>query len=216
MATQRLGNAKFVKRGYGQVEVNHVAFQRTGQIYAQLPAAADIALLENGQFAKYDYEAKEVNFTGKGDWLMVFNEVKLYEDREQYEDFAMIKRNYNGRVYSPIGQESSELKTVVNYDGEAFKEDSEEGFAIQMPVFNYPQNMPEGTKMVPRLVKINTGDLITMNTVNEEALAVGDVLMVGADGYLAKAGDENGPKFLVVKVYTLADNQPAVKLQCIA
>lgn len=216
MATQRLGNAKFVKRGYGQVEVNHVAFQRTGQIYAQLPAAADIALLENGQFAKYDYEAKEVNFTGKGDWLMVFNEVKLYEDREQYEDFAMIKRNYNGRVYSPIGQESSELKTVVNYDGEAFKEDSEEGFAIQMPVFNYPQNMPEGTKMVPRLVKINTGDLITMNTVNEETLAVGDVLMVGADGYLAKAGDENGPKFLVVKVYTLADNQPAVKLQCIA
>ena len=216
MATQRLGNAKFVKRGYGQVEVNHVAFQRTGQIYAQLPAAADIELLENGQFAKYDYEAKEVNFTGKGDWLMVFNEVKLYKDREQYEDFAMIKRNYNGRVYSPIGQESSEFKTVVNYDGEAFKENSEEGFAIQMPVFNYPQNMPEGTKMVPRLVKINTGDLITMNTVNEEALAVGDVLMVGADGYLAKAGDENGPKFLVVKVYTLADNQPAVKLQCIA
>ena len=216
MATQRLGNAKFVKRGYGQVEVNHVAFQRTGQIYAQLPAAADIALLENGQFAKYDYEAKEVNFTGKGDWLMVFNEVKLYKDREQYEDFAMIKRNYNGRVYSPIGQESSELKTVVNYDGEAFKEGSKEGFAIQMPVFNYPQKMPEGTKMVPRLVKINTGDLITMNTINEEELAVGDVLMVGADGYLAKAGDENGPKFLVVKVYTLADNQPAVKLQCIA
>lgn len=216
MATQRLGNAKFVKRGYGQVEVNHVAFQRTGQIYAQLPAAADIALLENGQFAKYDYEAKEVNFTGKGDWLMVFNEVKLYKDREQYEDFAMIKRNYNGRVYSPIGQESSELKTVVNYDGEAFKEGSEEGFGIQMPVFNYPQKMPEGTKMVPRLVKINTGDLITMNTVNEEELAIGDVLMVGADGYLAKAGDENGPKFLVVKVYTLADNQPAVKLQCIA
>lgn len=216
MATQRLGNAKFVKRGYGQVEVNHVAFQRTGQIYAQLPANKDIELLENGQFAKYDYENKEVNFTGKGDWLMVFNEVKLYKDREQYEDFAMIKQAYNGRVYSPIGQNSSDLKTVVNYDGEAFKEGSTEGFAIQMPAFDYPQNMPEGTKMVPRLVKINSGDLITMNTVNEEELAVGDVLMVGTDGYLAKTGDENGPKFLVVKVYTLADNQPAVKLQCIA
>lgn len=216
MATQRLGNAKFVKRGYGQVEVNHVAFQRTGQIYAQLPANKDIELLENGQFAKYDYENKEVNFTGKGDWLMVFNEVKLYKDREQYEDFAMIKQAYNGRVYSPIGQNSSDLKTVVNYDGEAFKEGSTEGFTIQMPAFDYPQNMPEGTKMVPRLVKINSGDLITMNTVNEEELAVGDVLMVGTDGYLAKTGDENGPKFLVVKVYTLADNQPAVKLQCIA
>lgn len=218
MATQRLGNAQFVKRGYGQVEVNHVAFQRTGQIYAQLPAAADIALLENGQFAKYDYEAKEVNFTGKGDWLMVFNEVKLYKDREQYEDFAMIKQAYNGRVYSPVGQETSDLKTVVNYEGEAYREGSTEAFAIEMPVFNYPQNMPEGTKMVPRLVKINTGDLITMNTINEApgSLAVGDTLMVGEDGYLAKDGDENGPKFLVVKVYTLADNQPAVKLQCIA
>ena len=216
MATKRLGNAKFVKRGYGQVEVNHVAFQRTGQIYAQLPANKDIELLENGQFAKYDYAAKEVNFTGAGDWLMVFNEVKLYKDREQYEDFAMIKQAYNGRVYSPIGQETSDVKTVVSYEGEAYREGSDAAFAIEMPVFNYPQNMPEGTKMVPRMVKINTGDLITMNTINEETLAVGDVLMVGADGYLAKAGDEKGPKFLVVKVYTLADNQPAVKLQCIA
>lgn len=218
MATKRLGNAKFVARGYGQVEVNHVAFQRTGQIYAQLPANKDIELLENGQFAKYDYEKKEVNFTGQGDWLMVFNEVKLYKDREQYDDFAMIKQNYNARVYSPIGQETSDLNTVLNYDGEAVLEGSNVGYGLTIPAFNYPQFMPEGTKMVPRMVKINSGDLITMNTINEDpgSLAVGDVLMVGADGYLAKSGDEKGPKFLVVKVYTLADNQPAVKLQCIA
>ena len=34
--------AQFVKRGYGQVEPNHLSAQHTGQIYAQLPAAAAI------------------------------------------------------------------------------------------------------------------------------------------------------------------------------
>ena len=41
--------ANFVEYGYGQVEPNHLSAQRTGQIYAQLPAAADIDVLENGQ-----------------------------------------------------------------------------------------------------------------------------------------------------------------------
>ena len=59
--------ASFVKRGYGQVEPNHLSAQMTGQIYAQLPAAADIDILENGQFVKYDYAHKVVNFTGAGE-----------------------------------------------------------------------------------------------------------------------------------------------------
>ena len=49
--------ASFVEYGYGQVEPNHLSAQRTGQIYAQLPAAADIDVLENGQFVKYNYAA---------------------------------------------------------------------------------------------------------------------------------------------------------------
>lgn len=216
MAIARLSKAAFVKRGYGQVEPQHLSAQRTGQIYAQLPANKDIEVLENGQFVKYDYVAKEVNFTGKGEWMMIFNEVKLYKDRQQYEDFAMVKQDYNARVYSPIGQNSSDLKTVMNYDGEAYREDSSEAFSIAIPAFTYPQVMPEGTKMVPRVIKTNVGDLYTTNCVNEETLEVGDELKVGADGYLAKSGDENGPVFAVVKVYTLADNQPAVKLQRIA
>ena len=45
-----------IKRiGYGQVEPNHLSAQRTGQIYAQLPADSSIEVLENGQFVKYDY-----------------------------------------------------------------------------------------------------------------------------------------------------------------
>ena len=69
----------YVEYGYGQVEPNHLSAQRTGQIYAQLPANKDIEVLENGQFVKYDYVNKEVNFTGKGEWMMIFNEVKLYQ-----------------------------------------------------------------------------------------------------------------------------------------
>ena len=48
MATTKLSQATYVTRGYGQVEPNHLSAQRTAQIYAQLPAAADITVLENG------------------------------------------------------------------------------------------------------------------------------------------------------------------------
>lgn len=104
MAFTRLSpEAKFVTYGFGQVEPNHLSAQRTAEIYAQLPVAASIDILENGQFVKYDYANGEVNFTGPGEWMLVFNEVKVYRDHETDQDFAMIRRDYNGRVYSPVG-----------------------------------------------------------------------------------------------------------------
>ena len=104
MAFTRLSpEAKFVTYGFGQVEPNHLSAQRTAEIYAQLPAAADIDILENGQFVKYDYLNGAVNFTGAGEWMLVYNEVKVYRDHETDQDFAMIRRDYNGRVYSPVG-----------------------------------------------------------------------------------------------------------------
>ena len=72
--------------GFGQVEPNHLSAQRTAQIYAQLPAKSDINILENGQYVKYDYAAGVVDFTGAGEWMMVFNEVKLYDDRWREKD----------------------------------------------------------------------------------------------------------------------------------
>ena len=82
--------------GFGQVEPNHLSAQRTAQIYAQLPAKSDINILENGQFVKYDYAAGVCDFTGEGEWMLVYNEVKLYDDfwRETYKDFALIKDHY--------------------------------------------------------------------------------------------------------------------------
>lgn len=81
--------------GFGQVEPNHLSAKRTGQIYAQLPADSSIKVLENGMFVKYDYAAGKVNLDGAGEWMLVLNEVKLYDDawRVSYKDFAMLPDN---------------------------------------------------------------------------------------------------------------------------
>lgn len=99
--------ASYVEYGYGQVEPNHLSAQRTGQFYAQLPAAKEIDVLEQGQFVKYDYANGVVNFTGAGEWMLVYNEIKLYRDINgvpQHDcEFAMLKDNYQARIYSPFG-----------------------------------------------------------------------------------------------------------------
>lgn len=220
-SAKRLGNATFVTYGYGQVEPNHMSAKRNGQVYAQLPAAASIELLENGQFVKYDYAKGVCDFDGAGPWRMVFNEVKIYEDRETDADFAMIKDRYNARVYSPIGQTKSDLKTVLDYTGEAVREGSNTAFKKEVETFNYPQLMPDGTKMVPRVIAVPNGDIWTTNTIKAEAgsLSVGDQLKIDTDGYLTKdegktaTGGDEDPKFVVVKVYTMPDLQPGVKVQ---
>lgn len=110
----------YVEFGYGQVEPNHLSAQRTGQIYAQLPAKSDIDILEQGQFVKYDYAANangigEVNFTGAGEWMLVYNEIKLYRDHldgtKQWDcEFAMIKDDYQARIYTPYDWEMPEVE----------------------------------------------------------------------------------------------------------
>ena len=112
--------AGYVEFGYGQVEPNHLSAQRTGQIYAQLPANKDISILEQGQFVKYDYAANgngigEVNFTGDGEWMLVYNEIKLYRNHpdgsKQWDcEFAMLKDDYQARIYSPYDWEHTEVE----------------------------------------------------------------------------------------------------------
>ena len=94
--------ASYVELGYGQVEPNHLSAQRTAQIYAQLPADSKIEVLEQGQFVKYDYANGLVNFTGAGEWMLVYNETKLYREHQLDCEFAMVKGNYQARVYSPL------------------------------------------------------------------------------------------------------------------
>lgn len=95
--------ASYVEYGYGQVEPNHLSAQRTAQIYAQLPADSKIDVLEQGQFVKYDYASGLVNFTGKGEWMLVYNETKLYREYQIDCEFAMRKDDYQARIYSPFG-----------------------------------------------------------------------------------------------------------------
>lgn len=112
--------ADYVEFGYGQVEPNHLSAQRTAQIYAQLPADPSIEILEQGQFVKYDYAAGGhgvglVDFTGPGEWMLVYNEIKLYRDHpdgsKQWDcEFAMIKDDYQARIYSPYDHENAELE----------------------------------------------------------------------------------------------------------
>ena len=102
--------ASYVEVGYGQVEPNHLSAQRTAQIYAQLPAASDIEVLEQGQFVKYDYANGLVNFTGKGEWMLVYNETKLYREEQLDCEFALVKEHYGARVYSPLdGEKAQEM-----------------------------------------------------------------------------------------------------------
>lgn len=93
-----------LRDGYGVVEPNHLSAPRNGQVYAQLPAASSITVLEQGMFVKYDIAAGEVNFTGDGPWMLVFNEEKLYDDRHQmHKDFALKKADsYDGKIYPRV------------------------------------------------------------------------------------------------------------------
>ena len=166
--------ALLVKEGFGQLEPNHLSAQRNGQIYAQLPCESSMEDLQNAQFVKYDYAEGEVNFTGEGEWMLVFNEVKLYDPRHSYKDFALQKKNC------------------------------------------------VGGEMVPRVMKTMVGDIFTTNLVDpkekEGTLAAGDKLIVGTGGILEYSASpaEGLMVWQVAKVYTMADGQPAVKIQRIA
>ena len=113
MAKKSLSQAKFVKLGYGQIEANHLSARRNGKIYAQLPADKTIDVLENGQFVKYDYANGVVNFTGEGPWMLVFNEPKVYEDRQTNADFAMKREDYAAYVYNAANDAMPEGTVMV-------------------------------------------------------------------------------------------------------
>ena len=167
--------ALLVKEGFGQLEPNHLSAQRNGQIYAQLPCDTSIEVLQNAQFVKYDYANGKVSYTGEGEWMLVYNEVKLYDPRHSYKDFALQKKNCVGGV------------------------------------------------MVPRVMKTMVGDIFTTNLVDNgskgSVLAVKDKLTVAeGTGILTYDASPEATDMVwqVVKVYTMADGQPAVKIQRIA
>lgn len=217
LATTRLSPvAECVQFGYGQVEPNHLSARRNGQIYAQLPAASAINLLENGQFAKYDYENGVVDFTGAGEWLLVFNEVKVYEDYQTDADFAMKKSDYKALVYNAMGNDGYYHYNVRNENGT--------GDDLQEVAYNTGM-MPTGTTMVPRLLRTQPGDIMTTNCIVDAYadLSVGNTLIIETDtsesscGYLRKKTSSDtsyaDQEWVIVKKYNMPDLQPGVKIQ---
>lgn len=93
--------ATYVENGYGQVEPNHLSAQRNGQVYAQTPAADEIEVLENGQFVKINVTEGTVDFEGAGEWMLVYNEEKLYEEKLSRKDFALSKENAVRGIITP-------------------------------------------------------------------------------------------------------------------
>lgn len=230
--------------GYGQVEPNHLSAQATKEVYAQLPAKKDIEILENGQFVKYNYADEVVDFDGPGEWMLVFNEIKLYRDHQIDAEFAMLRDNYQARVYSPFGGEKygnspdttwtkqSRYYNGVDADGndsitlgdKTYKYDdvtaapdmyelhyNEDPFHIES--LYQEKMMPEnGNSMVPRVLKTHVGDIFTTNMIADETVALKDELSPrAADGILSKSGD-GSIVWQVVKIYTMPDHQPGVKL----
>jgi len=146
---------------FAVVEPNHLSAPRSGGVYGQLPAADEIEILEQGTFVKYDYAKGEVNFTGKGPWMMVFNEEKLYDERKQmHRDYAMQKSDFYDGVMTPrvFRMYAGDVFTTNNVkagdyaegdilapgtDGILAKNEQPEGLAVQVAkCYTMPDGQP--------------------------------------------------------------------------
>ena len=204
----------FTRNGYGQVEPNQLSAQKTGQIYASLPLASDVDILQNGEFMYYDYKSGTVTANGVGEPMLVFNEVKLYEPfwQTSYKDFAMIRVGDNyvtSRLATAGYGDGAETEGVTPNPGHS---DWQAGYRMD--------------GIAPRLFKTNVGDIFTTNMVetgNEITYSQGDTLKLkkvskaadktGNTLVLSKTGDIDALEFVIAKVYTMPDGQQGLKLQ---
>ena len=204
----------FTRNGYGQVEPNQLSAQKTGQIYASLPLASDVDILQNGEFMYYDYKSGTVTADGVGEPMLVFNEVKLYEPfwQTSYKDFAMIRVGDNyvtSRLATAGYGDGAETEGVAPNPGHS---DWQAGYRMD--------------GIAPRLFKTNVGDIFTTNMVetgDSITYSQGEVLKLkkvakaadktGNTLVLSKTGNIDALEFVVAKVYTMPDGQPGLKLQ---
>ena len=207
----------FKRIGYGQVEPNQLSGIKTGQIFASLPLAKNVKVIQNGEFMYYDYVSGTVSAedsTSVAEPMLVYNEIKIYEPWLSYKDFAMIRVGDNYVTSNAaVGRVTSE-----NVDGTVYGD----GAATIGKDAN-PAHTEYGYRMdgfAPRLVKTNVGDIFTTNMVAagpEVTYTKGDILKLKKTDRntleLTKDGDIETVAFAVVKVYTMPDGQPGLKVQ---
>ena len=206
-------------------------------------ASADtkVDLLQNGEFMFYDYKSGFVSAVdsvddGTADAIhaepyLVYNEIKIYEDWRSYKDFAMFRVGDNYVTSDPmIGR-----LTSANADGTVYGDGSLTVGAVPTATYTDPVTTQSVTLtghveydyrmdgIAPRLVKTNIGDIWTTNMVElGTALSpityfVGDILMPKLTARntleLSKTGTIDTVVCVVVKVYTMPDGQPGLKVQ---
>lgn len=207
----------FKRIGYGQVEPNQLSGIKTGQIFASLPLAKTVNVIQNGEFMYYDYVSgtvSAVDSTNVAEPMLVYNEVKIYEPWLSYKDFAMIRVGDNYVTSNAaVGRITSE-----NVDGTVYGDG-----ATTVGEGANPAHTEYGYRMdsfAPRLVKTNVGDIFTTNMVAagaEVTYAKGDILKLKKTDRntleLTKDGDIDAVAFAVVKIYTMPDGQPGLKVQ---
>lgn len=214
--------ADIKRKGYGQVEPNHLSGIVEGRIYAQLPAGTassatatrtvgtgqdaktyttttititPIAQLEQGQFAKYDYAAGVVNFDGAGDFMLVYNEEKLYDERKQnHKDFVYKAKDFTDKMMYPrlIATEVGDIITTNTIHASNTSNTAEVtiGTDTELVVGTYLQ--PSTSTGFLEVLKSGSGSSSTVAT-----------SLTGVSGMVWK----------IVKVYTMPDGQPGFKIQ---
>ena len=234
--------ANFTRIGFGQVEPNQLSAIKTGQIYASLPLSTDVNVLQNGEFMFYNYAENAVTGTDTNgtapEPYVVYNEIKIYEDWLSYKDFAMIRVGDN-YVTNPamIGRLTSENADGTIYGGGAntigasVGTPTTPGDIVITPGYQNPEDYQATIGHVeypyrmdgiaPRLLKTNVGDIFTTNMVKTGVeYSVGTPLGLEPTDRntmeLSPDGDTSLMKWVVVKVYTMPDGQPGLKIQRIA
>ena len=207
----------FKRIGYGQVEPNQLSGIKTGQIFASLPLAKNVNVIQNGEFMYYDYVSGTVSAedsTSVAEPMLVYNEIKIYEPWLSYKDFAMIRVGDNYVTSNAaVGRVTS-----ANVDGTVYGDGATtEGAEINPAHTEYGYRM-DG--IAPRLVKTNVGDIFTTNMVatgDNVTYAKGEILKLKKTDRntleLTKDGDIETVAFVVAKVYTMPDGQPGLKVQ---
>lgn len=208
--------ALLAKVGYGQVEINKLEAQKTGAINAQLPVDPAVfetlaekglpRAIQNGMFLDYDYgtEVSGIsNYNGAGACKLparvggsdltglVYNEIILFVDWHTCKDFALTEQD---------------ATNYIQANGVAKK-----------TVFPRLYTPAAGDVITTNLVADTNGVVKDAPAVQISTFNVGDLFTPNTDGVLKKIAADSDEKIVykVVKKYTMADLQPALKLVCI-
>lgn len=116
---------RFVIDGYGQIELNNVAFRRDGRIEAQAKIADGIAFVENGMLLAIDPVTRTVGYPTANEDLIALNYTTehMYDERAQgLKNFKLDKGSFLPRLgYLAAGDKFT--SNCIAYDDTEFTDE---------------------------------------------------------------------------------------------